>query len=67
MIDRKWCANPIAAWPLPTDATTVNGATLRIVTRNGKVLVNGAEVLEADIQGSNGVIHIIDRVLVPAG
>ncbi len=50
-----------------TDATTVNGTTLRIVTRNGRVLVSGAEVLEADIQGSNGVIHVIDRVLVPEG
>ncbi len=50
-----------------TAATTVKGDTLRIVARGGKVLVSGAEVLEADIRGSNGVIHVIDRVLVPEG
>ena len=50
-----------------THATTMNGATLHIVAGNGKVLVGGAEVLESDIRGSNGVIHVIDRVLVPEG
>ena len=45
--------------------STVNGQPLDIVLRNGKVYVNGAEVVTADIVASNGVIHVIDSVLLP--
>ena len=45
---------------------TVNGAPLAITVRDGKVFVNGAQVITADVAASNGVIHIIDSVLVPA-
>jgi uncharacterized surface protein with fasciclin (FAS1) repeats len=38
---------------------------LDIVLRNGKVYVNGAQVVTADIVASNGVIHVIDTVLLP--
>ena len=44
---------------------TVNGAPLDIVVRDGKVYVNGAQVITADVTGSNGVIHVIDSVLLP--
>ena len=45
--------------------TTVNGLPLDIVVRDGKVYVNGAQVVSADIVASNGVIHVIDTVLLP--
>jgi uncharacterized surface protein with fasciclin (FAS1) repeats len=45
---------------------TVNGQPLDIKVRDGKVYVNGAQVVTADVQASNGVIHIIDSVLLPA-
>lgn len=45
---------------------TVNGAPLDIVLRDGKVYVNGAQVVTADIVTSNGVIHVIDTVLMPS-
>ena len=45
--------------------TTVNGQALEIVVRDGKVYVNGAQVVTADIVASNGVIHVIDKVLLP--
>ena len=45
--------------------TTVNGLPLDIVVRGGKVYVNGVNVVTADVQASNGVIHIIDAVLMP--
>ena len=45
--------------------TTVNGLPLDIVVRDGKVYVNGVNVVTADVQASNGVIHIIDAVLLP--
>ena len=44
---------------------TVNGLPLDVVVRDGKVFVNGAQVITADVQASNGVIHIIDTVLLP--
>lgn len=44
---------------------TVNGQPLDITVRGGKVYVNGAQVTTADIQASNGVIHVIDAVLMP--
>ena len=45
--------------------TTINGQPLDIVVRDGKVFVNGAQVVTADIQASNGVIHVINKVLIP--
>jgi uncharacterized surface protein with fasciclin (FAS1) repeats len=44
---------------------TVNGHPLDIVVHGGKVTVNGVNVVTADVQASNGVIHIIDAVLLP--
>ncbi len=49
-----------------TSATTVQGGTVAIATREGKVMINGAEVLAADVTASNGVIHVIDSVLLPS-
>ncbi len=46
--------------------TTVNGLPVDIVVRDGKVYVNGAQVVTADIVASNGVIHVIDTVLLPS-
>ena len=45
-------------------AATVNGAEITIGTMNG-VTVNGANVVTADIEASNGVIHVIDAVILP--
>jgi len=45
---------------------TVNGQSLDVVVRDGKVLVNGGNVIQADVVASNGVIHVIDTVLIPA-
>ena len=44
---------------------TVNGQTVAIVVRDGKVFVNGAQVVTTDIVASNGVIHVIDAVIMP--
>ena len=48
-----------------TQAKTVNGAILKLSARDGKVMVNNADVVKADIEASNGVIHVIDAVLLP--
>ena len=45
-------------------AATVNGAEITIGTMDG-VTVNDANVTAADIEASNGVIHVIDKVILP--
>ena len=45
-------------------APTVNGAEVTIGT-DGGVTVNGANVVTADVEASNGVIHVIDAVIMP--
>jgi uncharacterized surface protein with fasciclin (FAS1) repeats len=47
-------------------AATVNGAEVTIMTEGG-VKVNDATVTTADIEASNGVIHVIDTVILPPG
>lgn len=46
------------------DVATVEGSTIAIATDNG-VTVNGANVTTVDVTASNGVIHVIDQVIVP--
>ena len=48
-----------------TNAKTVNGKKLAIKVHDGKVTVGGANVVKTDIDASNGVIHVIDAVLIP--
>jgi len=48
------------------EATTVNGASLTIRLEDGKVFVNDAEVVIADVLTDNGVVHAINTVLIPA-
>lgn len=45
-------------------AATVNGAEVTITTAGG-AKVNGANVVSADIEASNGVVHVIDAVILP--
>ena len=44
---------------------TVNGAELTIAVKDGAVTVDGAKVVKTDIAGTNGVIHVIDSVVLP--
>ena len=48
-----------------TSAKTVNGQEVKISATGGKVMVNDATVVKADVMASNGVIHVIDSVLLP--
>ena len=48
-----------------TSAKAVSGDMLTIKTMGG-VMINGAKVVKADIKTSNGVIHVIDTVLLPS-
>lgn len=48
-----------------TTAKTVNGADIKISAMNGGVMINQAHVVKADIKASNGVIHVLDTVILP--
>jgi transforming growth factor-beta-induced protein len=46
-------------------AKTLEGKSLKIRIKGGKVIVGGAAVTKADVLASNGVIHVINKVLIP--
>jgi uncharacterized surface protein with fasciclin (FAS1) repeats len=48
-----------------TSAKTLEGASLPIRVTGSKVHVGGARVIKANIEASNGIIHVINKVLIP--
>lgn len=48
-----------------SSARTLNGKSVAIKVKSGKVYVGAAQVTTADVMASNGVIHVINRVLIP--
>ena len=49
-----------------TSAKTLNGANVAIKVTGGSVFLNGAKVVTPDVKASNGIIHVIDSVVLPA-
>ncbi|SNC64434.1 Uncaracterized surface protein containing fasciclin (FAS1) repeats [Hymenobacter gelipurpurascens] len=49
------------------ELTTVNGEKIKVSVKDGKVMINNANVAIADVISSNGVTHVIDNVLLPSG
>jgi uncharacterized surface protein with fasciclin (FAS1) repeats len=48
------------------EAKTVQGQSVKIKVSDGGVTVDGAKVVKTDVLAENGVIHVIDRVILPA-
>ena len=48
-----------------TSAVTVQGQAVSIEVKDGKVFIDGTQVVATDIKASNGVIHVIDSVILP--
>jgi uncharacterized surface protein with fasciclin (FAS1) repeats len=48
-----------------SSVVTLQGQSLPVVVTNGVVTVGGATVVQTDVTASNGVIHVIDSVLLP--
>jgi uncharacterized surface protein with fasciclin (FAS1) repeats len=55
----------MASQVMPGQVKTVQGQSLTVSTMNGAVMVNNAKVVKTDIVASNGVIHVIDTVVLP--
>ena len=48
-----------------TSATTVQGSDVSIMVTNGTVMIDNARVITADVEATNGIIHVIDSILLP--
>jgi uncharacterized surface protein with fasciclin (FAS1) repeats len=48
-----------------TEAKTVQGTSVKVKVVDGNVMIDGAKVVKADIPCGNGVIHVIDAVILP--
>lgn len=48
-----------------SSATSLQGSEIAIMIHDGQVMVNGATVVAVDIEASNGIIHVIDAVILP--
>jgi uncharacterized surface protein with fasciclin (FAS1) repeats len=48
-----------------SSAATANGRELRITANGEQVMVDNANVIQTDIMASNGIIHVIDAVVIP--
>jgi uncharacterized surface protein with fasciclin (FAS1) repeats len=48
-----------------TSAGTVQGESVDIKVDGGAVMIDGATVVKTDIEATNGVIHVIDQVILP--
>ena len=48
-----------------TELTTVQGEKLKVSLKDNKVMIGDAQVITSDVVASNGVVHLIDKVLLP--
>jgi uncharacterized surface protein with fasciclin (FAS1) repeats len=55
----------MAAQVKPGAVKTVQGQSLTVTAKNGAVMIDNAKVVKTDIAASNGVIHVIDTVVLP--
>lgn len=61
VVSGKVLAKDVKAGPVPT----LNGQTFDVAVKDGAVMVDNAKVVKTDIMGTNGVIHVIDSVILP--
>ena len=62
VLPKKYSASDLSG---KTSAVTLEGESVMLVNKDGTQVVDGALVTKADINKSNGVVHIIDTVLIP--
>ena len=48
-----------------TEVATVNGDTIEVSVVDGNVMIDGATVVTADLEAQNGIVHVIDAVILP--
>jgi uncharacterized surface protein with fasciclin (FAS1) repeats len=48
-----------------TSIKTIGNAKLKVMRKDDRAMINGAEVVKSDLESRNGVMHIVDKVLIP--
>jgi transforming growth factor-beta-induced protein len=59
--------NNVSSGLMNGNITTLQGTNISVNVGKGVVLNGNTNVIIADVQGSNGVVHAIDKVLIPSG
>jgi uncharacterized surface protein with fasciclin (FAS1) repeats len=65
VVKGKVTAKDVMSMKSPTSVETLNGAKIKITHSKKGVMVNNAKVTTPDLMATNGVIHVIDAVLLP--
>ncbi len=60
------CDEAIKAAVAGGNATTVNGQRAMLTLRDGRLRIGDSSIIKADVEATNGIIHVIDKVLIPA-
>ena len=66
LVGQKLTSNQINQMNLPTNLAMLDGGTVRVSKRGNSIQINDATVTQADISAPNGILHIIDTVLLPS-
>jgi uncharacterized surface protein with fasciclin (FAS1) repeats len=67
VIGQKFLASDVVKLENGTKVETLSTGFVTVTKSNGKVMINDSEIVTTDILASNGVIHVINKVLVPDG
>ncbi len=59
-------AKVMSADAKPGDVPTLQGSKATLAAKSGGLMIDGAKIVATDIEASNGVIHVIDTVIMPA-
>lgn len=51
----------------PGEVATVEGGSVKVNVNHSRITINSSRVIKADVRASNGIIHVIDKVLLPPG
>ena len=66
LVGQKLTSSQIDQMNLPTDLTMLDGGTVRVSKRGNSIQINDATITKADISAANGILHIIDTILLPS-
>ena len=63
--NRILTSNDLSTMRLPARIQTLEGDFITVTRQNNRIKINNATIIAADIRGSDGILHIIDTVLIP--
>ena len=61
----NWTSEYILNMTLPMDVKTLQGSSIKLSKNGSNIMVNTANIIQANVMATNGIIHVIDTVLIP--